>query len=1123
MIRYQQLISSAICVHLNPSSPYRPRTSTFENAINGKSNIFRAMILILILSGDIQLNPGPNSVYPCGFCQRSVRFEHKRAICCDECSIWYHSQCIEDSVNKVDIELLQHPSVAWLCTKCHTPNIDSFTYHSYELETTNQFSALSKLSSIPSIDSSFSPTAFSSPKMQRHLSSVSSTNSEHSVPNAPRQNLRVLTMNCQSIRNKRTDLAECIDYFKPDVILGCESWLSSEHKNAEIFPDGYHKNIYRKDRNKNGGGVFIAVHDSFETWEVENSNSNCEIVWIEMQTKTKNIVLGCFYRPPSADIANMEELDISLKNVIGKSKEKITILGGDFNLPHINWTNLSVNPGSIQTNQHHQLLEIAEDAGLQQMQLHATRQSNNLDLYFTNYPTLVKSCDTAPGFSDHDLVVTDSDIKPKYNKPKRRKIFKYNKANWTSINTKMEELSNKIINMKETINTRWNVLKSGIMDTMNDKIPSKLSSKGHSMPWISSKLKKSIRRKHKLYQQARQSQKQKDWATYKLHKKKLQKDIRNAHWKYVNETLNKNLEEGNNKSFWKYIKAKRNDNIGVAAIKNNGILYHDSSTKAELLNAQFKSVFTVENPDSELPEIAEQSYPSIPELNITVEGVYKLLSQLNTKKASGPDNIPNMMLKTCAKELAPAITSIFQQSIDTGELPTDWQNANVSPIFKKGNKHLPSNYRPVSLTSVCCKTLEHIICKFILNHLEKYNIFTHLQHGFRSGHSCETQLINTMHDIMKSNDKKEQIDLVILDFSKAFDTVPHRKLLHKLSNYGIRGNINNWIRNFLMNRHQRVVIDGVSSLPCSVDSGVPQGTVLGPLLFLCHINDLPKSVTSQVRLFADDCLLYRTVKSLDDHLKLQQDLDSLQKWAQTWGMKFNEAKCYIMSIHRKKQPSNYNYLLNNQILEQVSENPYLGVIISDNLKWSAHISKICSRANSILGFIKRNLKHSTSSFKETAYISLVRSILDYSSTVWDPYLQKDINSLESVQRRAARFVHNDYHRKSSVTNMMKSLGWKPLAERRREQRLLLLFKIVNDLVALPTDSLDLELNNRTQRKLNSKCFKPITCNTEILKNSFVPRTIKDWNILPETCVNCKKIPEFKSAISNIHTTTVQSD
>ncbi len=166
----------------------------------------------------------------------------------------------------------------------------------------------------------------------------------------------------------------------------------------------------------------------------------------------------------------------------------------------------------------------------------------------------------------------------------------------------------------------------------------------------------------------------------------------------------------------------------------------------------------------------------------------------------------------------------------------------------------------------------------------------------------------------------------------------------------------------------------------------------------------------------------RTNNSLEDHLKLQQDLDSHQNWANTWGMKFNASKCYIMSIHRKKQPSTFRYSLNNHILEQVSQNPYLGVIISDNLKWTTHISKICKRANSILGFVRRNLKHSSSSFKETAYISLVRSILDYSATVWDPYLQKDIDSLESVQRRAARFVKKDYSRKSSVTEMMNNLG-----------------------------------------------------------------------------------------------------
>ena len=306
-------------------------------------------------------------------------------------------------------------------------------------------------------------------------------------------------------------------------------------------------------------------------------------------------------------------------------------------------------------------------------------------------------------------------------------------------------------------------------------------------------------------------------------------------------------------------------------------------------------------------------------------------------KASGPESIPNIVLKTCSTQLAPAITHIFNLSVNTGVLPEDWRNANITPIFKKGNKHEAANYRPVSLTSVCCKTLEHIICRHILNHLDKHHILTSLQHGFRSGHSCESQLIITMEDIMRRYDQKKQIDLVILDFSKAFDTVPHRKLLHKLNNYGIQGNILRWISSFLMDRQQRVIVEGEASSKCTVDSGVPQGTVLGPLLFLCHINDLPLHVTSQVRLFADDCLLYREINNYADHVALQEDLISLEGWATNWGMKFNATKCYLMSIHRSNSPSSHLYSLNNHILKQVQDNPYLAAQISENLKWTTHI------------------------------------------------------------------------------------------------------------------------------------------------------------------------------------------
>ena len=317
---------------------------------------------------------------------------------------------------------------------------------------------------------------------------------------------------------------------------------------------------------------------------------------------------------------------------------------------------------------------------------------------------------------------------------------------------------------------------------------------------------------------------------------------------------------------------------------------------------------------------------------------------------------------------------IYQRSLDTGTVPSDWLTANISAAFKKGDRHLAENYRPISLTSVPCKILEHVICCHLLNHLENNKIFTTLNHGFHSGYSCETQLPTTVHDFVTSFENNKQVDVAILDFSKAFDTVPHRKLLHKLRQYDITGPIHSWLQNFLTGRTMRVVVDGCYSDSTSVDSGVPQVTVLGPLLFLCYINDLPDSAVSQVRLFADDCLLYREINTFQDHITVQQDLKNLESWADTWGMRLNATKCSILSIYNK---SNFRYSLNNTILKEVPNNPYLGILLSQDLKWSDHIANITKKANSTLGFLRRNLRHCPTSCRWNSYLSLVRSVLKY--------------------------------------------------------------------------------------------------------------------------------------------------
>ena len=298
---------------------------------------------------------------------------------------------------------------------------------------------------------------------------------------------------------------------------------------------------------------------------------------------------------------------------------------------------------------------------------------------------------------------------------------------------------------------------------MDARVPHAMSKQRHDVPWLTPELKRECRRKQRLYNKWKRTGRAEDKARYEDLHTATRAALKRSHWGYINGILQTGLEAGDTKPFWRYCKSQKQDSTGVSALKQGGQLYSDRKKKGDILADQFSSVFTDDasdtHRDSRLPG---PGFEPVGPLTITVDGVLKLLRGLNPKKASGPDKVPCFLLKELAAELAPVYTHLFQQSLDTGITPTSWLEAWISPVFKKGSRCDPANYRPVSLTSVPCKLLEHILCTHIRGHLDRLGVVTDVQHGFRSGHSCESQLLVTTHDLYRCQVSKEQVDVAVL-------------------------------------------------------------------------------------------------------------------------------------------------------------------------------------------------------------------------------------------------------------------------------------------------------------------------------------------------------------------------
>ena len=860
------------------------------------------------------------------------------------------------------------------------------------------------------------------------------------------------------------------------------------------------------------GGVFVACSESLVSSSLETGDTSCELVACQICLANNPTLIICsMYRSPSSNDQYLDNLCNQLETIIKSHPNSAIWLSGDLNLPDINWCDNCVDGHNYHLNTNHIFLDFLNNNGLTQIVDFPTRGTNTLDIFITNRPSLIDMCIPIDGISDHEAILTKSSVRVQLCHPAKRPIYLWSKTDFNEIRHTILPLCNEFVSTYSAatpINVLWNKFSDICIQCLN-LIPTKMSSSKLHQPWITNQIKRLSRKKQRLYNRARLTNHPNDWSSYYEIKRLCQRECRNTYNDYVSRLV----DPDNNaitKKLWSFIKSKKQDQTGIGTLKYQGKDHTDSLSKANILNEYFSSVFTNED-ITNIPTLEGNPFPEISPIYISPAGVAQLLHNLKPHKAAGPDRLPSRFLKEVANEIAPPLSLIFQASLNQGAPPVVWKSAMVVPVFKKGSRSNPSNYRPVSLTCICSKIFEHIIYSCLSNHLETYHILQDQQHGFRHHRSCETQLITTIHDLAQSLNHGGQCDVMLLDFCKAFDKVPHLRLFYKLHHYGIRGSVLTWITDFLTDRSQRVILDNKESNPCSVLSGVPQGTVLAPLLFLIYINDLPLHVSNKVRLYADDVILYSHIHSVNDCHNLQQDLDKLTEWSHKWQMIFNPKKCEFLRITNKKNPIPHTYYIDNCQIDEVSNAKYLGVVIDQHLTWNEHIKQTTSKAIRVNGFLYRNLYHCPITVKLNCYKAMVRPIIEYASPVWDPHTSLYINHLEAVQRSAARFCCKDYSRFSSVTSMLSSLNLPSLRDRRIRAKLLMMYKIIHQLVCIPDDFLapkypSLRRGYFTQPDTRVDCFK----------FSFFPSTIKLWNSLPPYVINSPTCSQFCTNLDNYH-------
>lgn len=946
--------------------------------------------------------------------------------------------------------------------------------------------------------------------------------------------------NVRSLPKNFMDITTHMKESSLNIACFTETWLDSSYPSELFYVQGYHP-MFRKDRSgKQGGGVAVYISEDLPAKRFTDIEfPECIAIEVTLSRRRKMLLITV-YRPPSKKLSDIKDFCSSLQSILEAAMKRkrfeLTVIVGDFNAKNCDW-----QAGGITDQAGTALSDLCLTLSMTQLVRENTRQGNSglpeslLDLVITDRPDLVRNVGVLPpiGSSDHCLVLTK--LLPKQLLPAKKTLhehFDYGNARWDEMNQSL-------------LNTDWHSELHGIdIDTMVRRFSEILSQaveeyipkvryfvRPGNKPWYTPHLHRLKRIRDRLFSRFRKASDEAQVIAgdaYRAVRNIYVAELRRAERHYYSKMsyrLSSNTFHQNTRQWWKLAKSVSGSTStsAIPPLEVDGCFVTNSTAKAECLNSFFTELSFLNEPAFDPTLSLDRARPQghFQFSHITSTEVLQQLQKLNIAKSCGLDGIGNYILRATALGIASPLAVLFNSSLSMGKFPTTWKPAVVVPLYKqKGDRSAVSSYRPVSLTLSVSKVFERLVHKQLLTYLLNNNFISDHQYGFLPGRSTLLELASILQRLHTTlaDSRDKFVRTIFLDISKAFNRVWHTGLLHKLDMMGID---RTWFKSYLSDRTQCTRVDGVKSSFSKLHAGVPQGTVLGPLLFLCYVNDLPTLVYPlSTYMFADDTALVSTQsrqKIFSTSAKTQAVLNRVVSWSQDWCVTFNASKSTDLVITGSRRGSVQPPTLTIQGIEipTVKSTLHLGVRISTDLKWSAHVRYLRSKVAGAVGMLRYLRQRLPSFFIATIYICVIRPTLEYNSPIWDSLCQTEVKSLEDIQLSVAKLVL-PLSADSHPSYLLHKLEWPTLAWRRRIARLHLFWKLLHgegppDLV----NSTPIYQKHRTSRELrHPESVTLPRCCTELQQSSWMSRTAADWNCLSKQAQSTASFVQFKKILSS---------